>query len=67
MSDSDVQEVADQAIERGAEAAKGLTRFLPLATNMGGGMIALTVAVFAGSMAVGKFRGAYELSRQVKS
>lgn len=64
MSNDDVVEVADEAIEKGAEAAKGMAKFIPLFINVSGGMVALTASIAAGSMALGKFRAAYEASRK---
>jgi len=66
MSEQDVKDVADEAIDKGADVAHQAARFLPLLRDVSGGMIALTAAVVAGNMALGKFRAAYETSKVVK-
>jgi hypothetical protein len=63
----DMEAVADEAIDKGAKAAKHMTKFIPLVNDVGGGLIALTAAIIATNLAFGKFRSAWMVAKKVTS
>jgi len=65
--EDEVQDVAEEAIDKGAEAAKHAVKFIPLFVNVGTGMVALTAAIASGNLAFGKFRAAYDAVKESRA
>jgi hypothetical protein len=64
MSEQDAQKAAEEAIDTSADAAKKAAKFIPLVSNLGGGVLTATAAIVFANMSVAKFRTAYEISKK---
>lgn len=59
MTEKDVQDAVEN-IEEIVSKKHSFHQFLDISSKMGGGVVALSAAIVSGSMAITKFRAAYE-------